>query len=236
MKAENAAKSDERVEKVKMESAQKPKDSNESDTTGGDTTNAGVTEHFVNFIGGKTVIPNPIDVMPAKNKILPLYEICSLHLDINRDTTTAFLLYLMKAYYHKFQSTGLSERWLSVSQVDKGEEVTIYVKTGGYFYCSTNCPIPDKCVKSVKNSSEEKKEDVPNTRKKRTKWRSKAFSKKKKQTKTGNIISWQGFDSKSLVALGKRIAEQKSGYEFDRSTISVNISGKEIGIKLFLDL
>ena len=173
-------------------------------------------ECFVNFIGGKTVIPNPIDVMHAKNKILPLYEICRLHLGINRDTAAAFLSYCnMKAYYHKFQSTGSSERWLSVSQVDEGVEVTIYVKTGGYFYCSTNCPVPDKHVESVKNSSEDKKEAVPNTtRKKRTKWRSKAFSKKEKQTKTGKIISWQGFDSKSLVALGKRIAEQKSGYEF----------------------
>ena len=71
-----------------------------------------------------------------------------------------------------------------------------------------------KCQKSVKNS-EEKKEAVPNrTRKKTAKQRSKALSKKKKQTKTGNIISWKGFDLKSLVALGKRIAEQKSGYEF----------------------
>ena len=88
----------------------------------------------------------------------------------------------MKAYYHKFQSTGLSERQLSVSQVDEGDEVTIYVKTGGYFYCSTNCPIPDKHVESVKNSSEEKKEAMLNmTKKKRTKGRSKAFSKKKKQ-------------------------------------------------------
>ena len=82
-------------------------------------------------------------------------------------------------YYHKFQSTGSSARRLSVSQVDEGDDVTIYVKTGGYFYCSTNCPIPDKCVESVKNSSEEKKEAMPNTTsKKRTKRRSKAFSKK----------------------------------------------------------
>ena len=187
VKAENAAKSDERVEKVKMETARKPKDSNESDTAGGGTTDAGVTERFINFIGGKTVIPNPIDVMHAKNKILPLYEICRLHLGINRDTAAALSSYCnMKVYYHKFQSTGSSERWLSVSQVDKGDEVTIYVKTGGYFYCSTNCPIPDKRVESLENSSEEKKEDMPNTRKKRTKQRSKAFSKKKKQTKTGN--------------------------------------------------
>ena len=119
--------------------------------------------------------------MHAKNKILPLYKICRLHLGINRDTTAAFSSYSnMKAYYHKFQSTGLSERGLSVSQVDEGDEVTIYVKTGSYFYCSTNCPIPDKLVKSVENSSEEKKEDVQNTRKKRTKQRSKAFSKKKR--------------------------------------------------------
>ena len=71
VKAENAAKSDKRVEKVKTESARKPKDSNENDTAGGDTTDAGVRECFVNFIGGKTVIPNLIDVMHAKNKILP---------------------------------------------------------------------------------------------------------------------------------------------------------------------
>ena len=129
--------SDEHVEK---KSAQIQRNSTAEDTS---STDAGVRECFVNYLGGKTIIANRIDVMHAENQILPLYEICRLHLGINRDTAAAFLSYSkMKVYYHKFQSTGVSERQLSVLQVDRDDEVTIYVKTGAYFYCTTNCPVP----------------------------------------------------------------------------------------------
>ena len=109
-----------------------------------DTSNAGAKPHFVNFLGRKTVIPKPLDVMHAENKILPLYEMCRLFLGINRDTASAFSSYSkMKAYYHKFQSTGSSERQFSVSHIDDGDGVTIYLKTAHHFYTSKTSPIPD---------------------------------------------------------------------------------------------
>ena len=142
---------------VETKSVQIQRNSKAEDTS---STDAGVREHFVNYLGGKTIIANPIDVIHAKNQILPLYKIYRLHLGINRDTAAAFLSYSkMKAYYHKFQSTGVSERQLSAPQVDRDDEVTIYVKTGSYFYCRTNCPIPDRCIESVE-SSKQKKEPV----------------------------------------------------------------------------
>ena len=51
-----------------------------------DASNAGARPCFVNFLGRKTVIPKPLDVMHAENKILTLYEMCRLFLGINRDT------------------------------------------------------------------------------------------------------------------------------------------------------
>ena len=198
--------SDERVE---MKSAQIQRNSTGEDTS---STDAGVRECFVNYLGEKAVIANPIDVMHAKNKILPLYEICRLHLGINRDTAAAFSSYSkMKAYYHKFQSTGESERRLSVSQVDRDDEVTIYVKTGGSFYCRTNCPIPDRHIESVESSNQKEEPMSKSTKSKTTKkGRSKKFSKTKKKK---DNITWDSFDSKSLKVLGKRLAEEKMGYE-----------------------
>ena len=196
--------SDERVE---TKSAQIQRNSTGEDTS---STDAGVRERFVNYLGGKAVIANPIDVMHAENKILPLYKICRSHLGINRDTAAAFSSYSkMKAYYHKFQSPGTSERRLSVSQVDGDDEVTIYVKTGSYFYCRTNCPVPDRRVES----SNQKEEPVSKSTKLKTtkKGRSRKFSKTKKKK---DNITWDSFDSKSLKALGKRLAEEKTGYEF----------------------
>ena len=199
--------SDERVE---TKSAQIQRNSTGEDTSSTDT---GVRELFVNYLGQKAVIANPIDVMHAKNKILPLYEIYRLHLGINRDTAAAFLSYSkMKAYYHKFQSTGVSERWLSVSQVDGDDKVTIYVKTGSYFYCRTNCPIPDRHIENIESSNQKEEPMSKSTKLKTTKkGRSKKFSKTKKKK---DNITWDSFYSKSLKVLGKRLAEEKMGYEF----------------------
>ena len=125
-----------------------------SDDSSDDTTNAGARPRFINFLGGKTVIPKPIDVMHAENKILPLYQMCRLFLGINRDTASAFSSYSkIKAYYHKFQSTGSSERQFSVSHIDDGDEVTIYLKTTRHFYTSKTCPIPEK--KNVRDEHDE---------------------------------------------------------------------------------
>ena len=80
---------------------------------------------------------------------------------------------------------------MSVSQVDGDDDVTIYVKTGSYFYCRTNCPVPDRCIESVESSTQ-KKEPVLKSMKSKSakKGKSKKFSKT------------------------KRVAEQKTGYEF----------------------
>ena len=91
------------IVKDSVESVEKETKKQYSDDTSDDTSNAGVRAHFVNFLFGKTVIPKPIDVMHAENKILPLYKICRLFLGINRDTASAFSSYSkIKAYYHKF--------------------------------------------------------------------------------------------------------------------------------------
>ena len=106
----SVVKKEDSVESVKNKEDTKKRD---------DTSNAGARPHFVNFLGRKTVISKPLDVMHAENKSLPLYEMCRLFLGINRDTASAFSSYSkMKVYYHKFQSTGLSERQFSVSQID----------------------------------------------------------------------------------------------------------------------
>ena len=136
-----------------------------------DADNAGVTERLVNFIGGKTCIPNPTDVMNADNNILTLYEICRLYLGINRDTAAVFSSCCnFKAYYHKFQSTGLSEMQFSVSHVDEGDDVTIYLKTPSHFYS-----VPDKHVKN----SEETRDGI-------VKMKSKSKVDKKAKSKKGS--------------------------------------------------
>ena len=133
------------IVKDRVESVEKETKKKYSDDSSDDTTNAGARPRFINFLGRKTVLPKPIDVMHAGNKILPLYEMCRLFLGINRDTASAFSSYSkIKAYYHKFQSTGSSERQFSVSHIDDGDEVTIYLKTARHFYMSKTCPIPEK--------------------------------------------------------------------------------------------
>ena len=77
-------------EHVETKSAKIQRSSTAEDTS---STDADVRECFVNYLGGKTIIANPIDVMHAENQILPLYEICRLHLGINRDTAAAFSSY-----------------------------------------------------------------------------------------------------------------------------------------------
>ena len=189
----------ERDERVETGGGEKDNDKKRKEE---DTPNAGVREHFVNFVGGKTVIPNPTDVMHAENKILPLYEICRLFLGINRDTASAFASYCkMKAYYHKFQSTGMSERLLSILHVDEDDDdVTIYVKSAGHFY-NTTSPVPDKRV--------EKSRSVVSKS-----GRSKKKTGGKAKRKTHSEIDWKSFDENRLKELGKKLAEHKTGYEF----------------------
>ena len=172
-----------------------------------DVDDAGVTERFVNFLGGKirTPNPNPTDVMNSDNNILTLHEICRLYLGINRDTAAVFSSYCnFKAYYHKFQSTGSSDMQFSVSHVDEGDDITIYLKTPGHFYS-----IPDKHVEN----SEETGDGVVKTKSK-SKAEKKAKSKKKKASKHNKRVNLENFDSETLRALGKRLAKHKTGYKF----------------------
>ena len=154
-----------------------------------DVDDAGVTERFVNFLGGKIRIPNPTDVMNSDNNILTLHEICRLYLGINRDTAAVFSSYCnFKAYYHKFQSTGSSNMQFSVSHVDEGDDVTIYLKTPGHFYS-----VPDKRVKD----SEETGDGVVKMKSK-SKAEKKVKSKKKKASKHNKRVNLQNFDSETL--------------------------------------
>ena len=175
-----------------------------SETTENDNPKTeGVTERFVNFLGGKTVIPKPIDVMHAQNKILPLYEIVRLYLGINRDAACVYSSYCnIKAYYQKFQSAGSGERHFSVCCIDQEDDVTIYVKTGDCY--TKTSPVPDKRV-------ENSKVNVTKVLKGRKKKTGKAASKK---IASKNKVNYKDFDSKTLVALGKKLAERKSGYEY----------------------
>ena len=171
-----------------------------------DVDDAGVTEHFVNFLGGKICIPNPTDVMNSDNNIFTLHEICRLYLGINRDTAAVFSSYCnFKAYYHKFQSTGSSDMQFSVSHVDKGDDITIYLKTPSHFYS-----VPDKRVEN----SEETGDGIVKM-KSQSKAEKKAKSKEKKASKHNKRVNLENFDSETLRALGKRLAEHKTGYKFD---------------------
>ena len=110
----------------------------------------------------------------------------------------------MKAYYHKFQSTGSSERQFSVSHIDDKDEVTIYLKTAHHFYTSKTSPIPD--MQNVADGHDEMSTGtVSKTLKRGSKGR-----KRRSKSKTG----WKDFDNKTLKHLGKRLAENKTGYEF----------------------
>ena len=92
----------------------------------------------------------------------------------------------------------------SVSHVDEGDDITIYLKTPGHFYS-----VPDKCVKN----SEETGDGIVKTKSK-SKAEKKAKSKKKKASKHNKRVNLENFDSETLRALGKRLAEHKTGYEF----------------------
>ena len=191
------------VESVKKETKKKY-----SDDSSDDTTNAGARPCFINFLGGKTVIPKPIDVMHAENKILSLYKMCRLFLGINRDTVSAFSSYSkIKAYYHKFQSTGSSERQFSVSHIDDGDEVTIYLKTACHFYTSKTCPVPEK--KNVRDEHDEL--STPTV----LKSSGRGLKGRKKSRKKSKIsVDWKNFDDKTPKHLGKQLVEKKTGYEF----------------------
>ena len=135
--------------------------------------------------------------MHAENKILPLYEMCRLFLGINRDTASAFSSYSkIKAYYHKFQSTGSSERQFSVSHIDNGDEVTIYLKTACHFYTSKTCPVSEK-----KNVRDEHDEISTPTVSKTSGRGSKGRKKSRKKSKI--LVDWKNFDDKTLKHLGK---------------------------------
>ena len=132
--------------------------------------------------------------MHAENNILPMYEMCRLFLGINRDTASAFPSYSkMKVYHHKFQSTGSSERQFSVSHIDDGDEVTIYLKNAHHFYTSKTSPIPD--MQNVADGHDEMSTGtVSKTSKRGLKGR-----KRMSKSKTG----WKDFDNKTLKHLGK---------------------------------
>ena len=105
------------------------------------------------------------------------------------------------------------------------------MKTGSYFYCRTNCPIPDRRIESVE-SSKQKKEPVLKSMKSKSakKGKSKKFSKTKKKK---DDITWDSFDSKSLKALGK---SKKRGRNLDHNMTSGNFFGNQSGIQLFLEV
>ena len=110
------------------------------------------------------------------------------------DTASAFSSYSkIKAYNHKFQSTASSERQFSVSHIDDGDEVTIYLKTACHFYTSKTCPIPE--MQNVADGHDEMStETVSKTSKRGSKGR-----KRRSKSKTG----WKDFDNKTLKHLGK---------------------------------
>ena len=117
----------------------------------------------------------------------------------------------MKAYYHKFQSTGLRQRQFSVSCDEGDDGVTIYVKTAGHFYTTNTSPIPEmQNIADRHDEKHEKESTIP----KKMKKKKKTTSKKSKNSKKKTDLQWQNFDDKTLKHLGKKYAEHKSGYEF----------------------